>query len=270
MYYLRSKTGSLRLRAKGQAIAVNMRALLLFALTYSFALAAPNNGPTKVPWSGSADGKFALFYTPSKDAEDTLGFFLYFREDSMAPASAQLIPAMRDQRPDGKPFDRKEVNDLDTQALLSRICLRNEFHLQKELFDPAFSYSVTWTPDSQWVVIEGGAHKFWHMVAYHFAGGRFRQVDLATLSSQIESYFTTHMAKPAFQELGIKKSISAKGGENHESSYVAWLEDGRLAVLGYPFLLQNGDFNRLQEKGVIYFLVDCRDPRHAEVIAMAH
>jgi hypothetical protein len=225
-----------------------------------------------MPKSRSLDGKFALYYQPVlHGAAGSPEFTVYFCGPGRAQASAQIDPDFGNDYL-GKPgvsWKPEQLNKWDTQGLLDMICRCNEFHLKGELFDSGFFYSVTWTPDSRWVVIEGGAHKFWHMAAYHFADGQFREVDLATLSSQIESYFAAHRDEPAFQELGINKEITSKWSKNHESHYVTWLEDGRFAVLGYSFLLLNDDFNRLREKGEIYFLVDCRNPYHAKVMGMA-
>jgi hypothetical protein len=249
-----------------------MRMLLLLALSCRMALAAPDVVPTEMPKSRSLDGKFALYYQPVlHGAAGSPEFTVYFCGPGRAQASAQIDPDFGNDYL-GKPgvsWKPEQLNKWDTQVLLDMICRCNEFHLKGELFDSGFGYSVNWTPDSRWVVIVGGAHKFWHVAAYHFADGEFREVDLATLSSQIKSFFTAQLSAPTFQEIGIDKGLTAKWGEDHKSHDVLWLEDGRLAVLGYPFLLLNDDFNRLEEKGEIYFLVDCRRS-HAKVIGMAH
>jgi hypothetical protein len=251
-----------------------MRTFLLFALTCRLAFAGAIEGSTEVPNSRSPDGKFALYYENFPQGEaGSPEYAVYFRDERLAKASAQINPDFGNNYL-GKPgvsWKTDELNTWDTQELLNMICRCNEFHLRRELFDSGFFYSVTWTSDSQWVVIEGGAHKFWHMAVYHFVDGQFRQIDLAMLSSQIKDYFAAHMTASAFQELGVNKSITAKWGPNHESHYVIWLGDGRFAVLGYPFLLLNGDFvDRLREKGEIYFVVTCQDPPHARVVAMTH
>ena len=77
------------------------------------------------------------------------------------------------------------------------------------------------------------------------------------------------MTASQIEEGGIEKGAKAKWGKNQDH-YVVWLHEGYFAVLGYPFLLQNADFGRLQERGEIYFLVDCRDPREAKVVGMSH
>jgi hypothetical protein len=264
---------SLRPSRKAAPLLDSLSTLLFLTLSWQMALAAPDVVPTEMPKSRSPDEKFALYYEPFlQGAAGSPEFTVYFRGPGLARASAQLDPDFGNNYP-GKPggvWKPDEENTFDTQALFNMICRCNEFHLRKRLFDSGFSYSVMWTPDSKWVAMEGGAHKFWHMVAYHFEGGEFRQVDLAALSSQIDSYFSAQMPTPTFQELGINKGITAKWGDNHESHYVIWLGDGRFAVLGYPFLVNNGHFNSLREKGEIFFLVDCRDPRHPVVTGMAH
>ena len=250
-----------------------MGRLLLLALSLQMAIAAPDVPSTEMPKSRSPDGKFAIFYEPVLHGSNgSPEFAVKFRGPGQASASAQINPDFgKDYL--GKPgvsWTRDQMNAWDTQELLNMICRCNEFHRRKELFDSGFFYSVTWTPNAQWVVIEGGAHKFWHMAAYHFIGGQFWEVNLASLSSEISSYFALHKLSPTFQELGINKEFSMKWGANHDSHYVIWIEDGRFAVLGYPFLLLDGDFGRLREKGEIYFLVDCRDPHHPEVTGMAN
>jgi hypothetical protein len=250
-----------------------MRALLLVTLTCRLALAAHDTAPTEVPKSRSPDGTFALYYEPFPNRlAGSPEVAISFSRNGTARASAQLSPDFGNNYP-GKPgivWGPDKEDAWDTQALLDMICRSHEFHLRGERFDSGFSYNVTWTLDSRWVVVEGGAHKFWHMVVYHFAGGQFRQVDLATLSSQIESYVAAQAAAPKFQELGIQKALDAKWGAGHEEQYVIWLDDGRLAVLGYPFLLSNANFGRLEEKGATYFLVDSLNPLHAKVTGMAH
>ena len=129
-----------------------------------------------MPKSRSPDGKFALYYEPFlHGAVGSPEFTIYFRDAGLARVSAQLDPDFGDNYP-GKPggsWKPADEENGDTQSLLDMICRCNEFHLRKELFDSGFFYNVTWAPDSHWVVIEGGAHKFWHLAAYHLENGEF-------------------------------------------------------------------------------------------------
>jgi hypothetical protein len=248
-----------------------VRALLLFALTCHLALATPDVPLTEVPESRSPEGKFALYYKPPQQTGDTVDFSLYFCDKDGVRASQQLIPDLGAKTFVGGPGDLKAADDFETQTLLSQICLGNEFHLRKQLFDPAFSYSVTWTFDTRWVVIEGGAHKFWHMAAYRRSGDQFLQIDLSHLREAIARYLKAHQSNSSVQQLGVEQKVKAIRHRNYDWAYVGWLGDGVFAVDGYPFLLNDPDYGSLRATdGEVYFVVNCSDPRQPTVTGMAH
>jgi hypothetical protein len=219
--------------------------LVLMAFVYSFHVSAQ----TLVPGSTSPDGKTALYYThlPTMPLND--GYEVYFcNPHSLAPLSENLIPKTRTDYTTAVAMDEEE---LDT--LLSRIGSHLEAPRRHVLWDIGFEYFVAWSPDSQWVSIEGGAHKFWKVTIYHLKEGLFQRVML--FDPQFSEYFDTHKNDLHVQDLGASSAI--RKIDAHDQSKVCWLQNGIAVINAYPYLLRDPDYGKL-EMYDLFFLLDAR------------
>jgi hypothetical protein len=163
--------------------------------------------------------------------------------------------------------DWKTDDDFDSQHLLEEVAWYNESKRTGEIFDSAFS-DAQWSPDSLWVSIEGGSHKFWHMQVYHLDQNLIRQVDLSQLSKLVSDYYNAN-PNLHIQSMGIDAKIKAIRHRNYDWAYVGWMGNGLFAVNGYPFFLNDPHFEQMREHGELYFLIDCRDPKNLHVTGVS-
>jgi hypothetical protein len=207
--------------------------------------------PVLVPGSTSPDGKTALYYfhDPAKELND--GYQLLFGDaKSFLPFSGDLMPDVpRDlTNPDA-------MRKADAAILLGGIAAHYEAGRQHVLWDPAFTSDVAWSPDSQWVSIDGGAHKFWDAVVYHRWHGDFRPVPLPT--AEFEKYFDQHKKNLIVPDQGALAGIRKISTRNYDYPGVCWLGNGRLAINAFPYLLRNADYNKLETKD-LFFVLDAK------------
>jgi hypothetical protein len=203
---------------------------------------------TVVPDSMSPDGKTALYYRhlPSKPMNE--GYELYFRDNqSVSPLSENLIPAVRTDCTTDSAMD-----DMESGILLGGIGSHLEASRNHILWDPAFSYFVAWSPNSQWVSIEGGAHKFWRAMIYHSVDDRFARVMLP--DSKFGAYFNAHKNELHVQDLGASTAIRKISPRNYDYPNVCWLGNGILAINAYPYLLRNPDYLKLETHNLFFLL----------------
>ncbi len=239
-----------------------MRAVLLLG----FALCGLRaEGQTLVPGSTSPDGQIALFYQIIPGMPYGAKCEFYFRDAySLAPLSDQLVPK------------EKILNDgtldkglsSDPTLLFVMIGSSLEFKRTGRLFDPGFSYFVSWSLDSRWVAIEGGAHKFWDAMILHRTGNRFRTVEpsVMKIAPACEAYFHAHKDPLQVQTLDVSKHLFQR---NYDFQEVCWMDNG-LVALGSFEMLFNDPANRshiVPEN--VYFLVDWRSDPKPRVVGLA-
>jgi hypothetical protein len=201
----------------------------------------------EVPGSASPDGKVALYYRHSSSQGMDGGYELNFRDrQSRAILSADLIP---DVPPDLT--TESAMGRQDSAILLGGIGAQLEAHRRHILWNPAFSSFVTWSPDSHWVSIEGGAHKFWRDMIYHSINGRFEQVRLP--DRQFAFYFESHK-NDQVAERGAAVAIRKISARDYDYPNVCWLENGRPAINAYPYLLRDADYLKLTGHDLFFVL----------------
>jgi hypothetical protein len=204
--------------------------------------------PRLVPESTSPDGKTALYYVhdPAKQLND--GYEMFFGDvASQTPLSSNLIPLAAEDLT--KPH---AMEALDTSILLGGIASHFEAPRQHVRWDSGFSYHVVWSPDSTWVSIEGGAHKFWATRIYHHLHGDFQTIGLPG-NDRFQKYFFDRQDVLASlcRDLGVSATIRKRSTNKNDPPRVCWLQDGELAINPYAYLFRE-DF---------FFVLDARtDP----------
>jgi hypothetical protein len=217
-----------------------MRIFCIFAIA-SF-LAFHISAQTLVPNSTSPDGKTALYYTHPPTIPLNDGYEVYFCDPhSLTPLSGNLIPKTGTDYTTAVAMDEEE---LDT--LLSRIGSHFEAPRRHVLWDTGFEYFVAWSPDSQWVSIEGGAHKFWKVTIYHLKEGRFQRVMLS--DPQFSEYFNLHKNDLQVPDLGAAAAIRKISPRNYDYPDVCWLGNGLLAINALPYLLNDPEYEKLETR----------------------
>jgi hypothetical protein len=156
--------------------------------------------------------------------------------------SNQLVPDINASR-------SASIEEEETDLLFSEIARETDASRHGKKWDPAFAYFVLWSPDSQWVAVEGGAHKFWHLLVYHLTDGRFEQVKLPHYSDYT-AYFRRHARNLMIRDFGLSEKVKKKGCVE---AYTYWLQNGVLAVDAYPYLLREPEFEE-----EFFFRLDCR------------
>jgi hypothetical protein len=225
---------------------------LFSILTIACVSAFHVSAQTIVPQSTSPNGKVALYYYHLPSVPLNEGYELYFRDtQSLSPLSGNLIPKTRT----GYTMDvAMDEEALDT--LLSRIGSHFEAPRRHVLWDTGFEYFVAWSPDSQWVSIEGGAHKFWKVTIYHLKEGRFQRVML--FDPQFSEYFDTHKIDLHVQDLGASSAL--RKIDAHDQAKVCWLQNGIAAINAYPYLLRDPDYGKLAMHDLFFLLDAHTDP----------
>lgn len=235
----------------------------LFTIVVILAAALQAHAQTLLPGSTSPDGKSALVYrmTPSQGYADACEFH-FCDPKTLNATSEQLVPDVT-----GKVLgaDPAVDYDADTGLLLELITHQAEAIRLRKLADPAFDRSVVWSADSNWVAIEGGAHKFWHLVVYHRvrsegAGGTkggdaFQRVELPRDAAFVK-YCRTHRADLQEKKLVTLPALKREGINGRrplrEEMWVQWLKNGLLAVEAHPYVLREDDLEKS-----FYFVLDC-------------
>jgi hypothetical protein len=235
-----------------------MRVVLIILVGGLAALNAP--GQICVPGSGSPDGTAALYYRyiPSTPTYGRYEFFFRDRK-SLSALSRQLVPDMR-----GKVLGANSAADDDFSLglLFEDIGADTAARRRGEKGDLAFSYFVAWSPDSRWVFIEGGAHKFWHLTIYHSTDGRFGHVELPSGHSCAE-YFHAHLPHPRIKRLTVSEKLAPN---DYGPAKVCWLRNGVVAI-DISYFLQEQDYSQLiSDQRSIFYLVDCRAKPKATIL----
>jgi hypothetical protein len=191
-----------------------------------------------VPGSISPDGKMALFYlhVPPKDLSGGYKMF-WGKAKSHLPSSSELIPVV--------PSDLTAPTAMEaevTSTLLSRIASGVEAYRQHVVWDVGFVYFISWSADSRWVSIDGGAHKFWATRIYHREKEEFKPIDIPD-SKRFEKYFYDRQdALPSLIRDRIAEARLRNASPHTDvSAFVCWLDNGELAINANPYLFR-GDF----------------------------
>jgi hypothetical protein len=205
--------------------------------------------PVRVPRSVSPDGKTALYYyhDPAKGLNE--GYeFLFGDAKSFLPSSSNLMPSV--------PQDcttTTAMEKMDSAMLLGGIGAHFEAARQNILWDPAFAYRIAWSPDSQWVSIEGGSHKFWKVLAYHHHQGDYQSVALR--DETFQKYFDEYQPENV-ADRGAAAAIRRISTQDEINAY--WLGNGELAMNVFPFLLRDARYQRM-DMGDLFFVIRFRE-----------
>jgi hypothetical protein len=225
-----------------------MRLILILAIVCALAF-HPAFAQTLVTQSASPDRHVALYYDHLPSLPLNEGYKLYFRNtQSLLPLSENLIPAERTDYTSDAAMD-----DMESGILLGEIGSLLEASRRRVLWG-AFQYFVTWSPDSQWVSIEGGAHKFWRTMIYHQVDGRFQRVALPSYKSFLD-YFDDRKNDLHVADLGATATIHKI--EPHDQAHACWLQNGVPAINAYPYLLSDPAYEK-RETHNLFFLLDAR------------
>jgi hypothetical protein len=211
----------------------------------------------QVPNSIAPDCKAALYYRSMRSAPTGHAYRFFFRNPkSLSLLSDQLVPDVY-----GKVIGADPTVDYnwDTELLFEDIGDDAEAERHSEQRDAAFSYFVAWSPDSRWVSVEGGAHKFWHLMIYHLARGHFERVELPVERSFAE-YFRAHLPHPNIEDLGASGRIPPR---QYDPAKVCWLRNGIVAVDTYPYLLREKDYDATYAPSL--YCLDCRTKPRATI-----
>lgn len=199
-----------------------------------------------VPDSTSPDGKTALYYEHSASSAMNDGYEFYFRDPhSLSPLSRNLIPDV----PTDLTTDAA-MDDDASKTLLDMIGSHFEAAYAHIAWDAGIEYFVSWSPDSQWVSLEGGAHKFWRMMIYRQIAGRFQRVMLSDF--QLGDYFESHKDDLSIQDLGV--AVTLHKISPHDQQNVCWLSNGTLAINAYPYLLRDSAYQKLETHDFFFVL----------------
>ena len=225
------------------------------------ALVPEAHAQIRVPGSTSSDQETALYYDSlPAPANDRKFEFYFLRSESLSRLSGQLVPDVS-----GKVLgaDPAVMNDWDTGNLLKSI--GDDIHSMRSGTprDPAFSYYVAWSPDSRWVSIEGGAHKFWHWMVYHLVDGRFQQV--TPPNHEFVDYYRGHLPHLRIQHLGVKRRIPHR---SYDPPCVCWPDNGIVAVDARQYLLDEESYydGSAPHPEQTFFFLDCRAKPVAKIL----
>ena len=197
---------------------------------------ATASADTRLPKSTSPDGRVALYYAPLPPADGPHSFEFYLRDpQTQMPLSDQLVP-------DARVSNSLTVANHDSELLFEEIGDDAERALAGSQRDRAFSYSVVWSSDSHRVAIEGGAHKFWHLMAFHRIGNSFQNENLPAYGAFVD-YYRAHKVHLRVSRIDAERRLQrSSGGFPDDRSYVCWLSDTDMAVSTYPYLFKEDDF----------------------------
>jgi hypothetical protein len=197
-----------------------MRLILIAGL--AIVMAFNTQAQVAVPGSTSPDGTVALYYEHSASAPMNGGYAFYFRNtQSLSHLSGNLVPYV--------PADlttTAAIDDDKSEVLFNMIGSRFEAGRSHILWEVGFEYFVAWSPDSRWVSIEGGAHKFWCVMIYHSVEDHFQRIKLP--DAQFGEYFDTHKNELHVRDLGVAAAI--RKIDAHDQAQVCWLQNGILAI----------------------------------------
>lgn len=217
----------------------------------------------RVPGSTSPDGRVALYYSstpaPPPGKYEIYGFY-FCAVKTGSPLSAQLVP---DTRGGVLGNDTAADDAFDSKMLFDQIAGDDERRRATGKVSGADSSFVTWSPDSRWVAIEGGAHKFWHMMVYHLVAGSYGKVALPRWRAY-SAYFRDRLPHPRIKDLGAASKVTAKDGF---TAYACWLGNGILAADSYPWLLRDDDYTKMGDTD-FYFILDCRAKNGAAITGL--
>jgi hypothetical protein len=222
-----------------------MHLLRIFGFITALTISA--QAQTLVPASTSPDHKFALYYEHPASALMNERYTFYFRNTrSLSVLSSQLAPPIRTDLTTDSAMD-----DEDSDILFDGIGSHFEAQHARIVWDTGFEYFVAWSPDSQWVSLEGGAHKFWRVMIYRQIAGRFQRVMLSDL--QLGDYFKSHKDDLSIQDLGV--AVTLHKISPHDQQNVCWLSNGTLAINAYPYLLRDSAYQKLETHD-FFFVAD--------------
>ena len=228
----------------------NGKYLWIFLLAMSAPLYA--QAQVRVPRSTSPDGKVALYYRSTPASAPAKYFEFYFRATkTKEPLSAQLVP---DTTGGVLGMDTAADDAWDSKMLFEQIAWSDEKRRIGGKVDSAAWSFVEWSPDSRWVSIEGGAHKFWQVTVYHLAEGRYAHVELPRWHA-FDAFFRESLPHPRIKRLGASSKLASSDNGNYTAN-VCWLENGLLAANADPYLINQDAYLNMRRE--FYYMLDCR------------
>ena len=204
----------------------------------------------RVPGSTSPNGKVALYYRSMPapvPAKYEIYEFYFCATKTKAPLSAQLVP---DTTGGVLGMDTAADDAFSSQMLFEQIAGDDEARRSTGKVNGASWSFVEWSPDSQWVSIEGGAHKFWHVTVYHLLEGGYVHVGLPRWHA-FDAYFHERLPHPRIKRLGVSSKLASSDAN------VCWLENRILTVNADPYLFRQDAYQNMQGPE-FYYMLDCR------------
>ena len=205
--------------------------------------------------SSSPNGKLALFYrmTHPKGGDVKVEIFL------LSTTSPFTNKSLTKKSPTSLQRDVSS-DSFGDEMLLEQIASNDNWHKNGEETDKAFSYFVNWSPNSEWFSIDGGAHKFSHIIAYHWTGTNCLRINIPQWDN-FKEYLNNNLSNPSIKNIRIKGDIQKSF---MSSSYAYWVDNGVLAYSTFPNLCYRWDANAPK-----YFLIDCKTQPKATITGFA-